>query len=99
QHYWRSRGYVSRHAMELPLAAADNVIVMLLQRHINVVDNYDRIDVADPKVAQTIAFYAQLVAGPRRIGAESSGGPGVWASDILAGNTCAFVTPDWRTDD
>ena len=99
QAYWRRRGYVNRHAMELPLAAADDVIVMLLQRHVNVVDNYDRIHVADPKVAQTIAFYAQLVAGRRRSGAESSGAPGVWAGDIVAGNTCAFVTPDWRTDD
>jgi ABC-type glycerol-3-phosphate transport system substrate-binding protein len=85
--------------MELPLAAADNVIVMLLQRRINVVDNYDRIHVADPKVAATIAFYAQLVAGDRKIGAESSGGPGVWAGDVIAGNTCAFVTPDWKTND
>ena len=99
QNYWRSRGYRNRHAMELPLAAADNVIVMLLQRHINVVDNFDRIHVADPKVAETIAFYARLVAGDRKIGAESSGGPGVWAGDIIAGNTCAFVTPDWKTND
>ena len=99
QAYWRHRGIANRHAMELPLAAADGVIVMLLQRHINVVDNYDRIHVADPRVAQTIAFYAQLVAGGRRIGAESSGGPGVWAGDIVAGNVCAFVTPDWRSGD
>src|SRR5688572_12274557 len=99
QRYWRSRGYPDRHAMELPLAAADAAIVMLLQRHINVVDDFDRIHVADPRVAHTIAFYAQLVAGPGRISAESSGGPGVWAGDLIAGNVCAFVTPDWKTND
>ena len=60
--------------MELPLVSAENVIVMLLQRGVNVVDNNDEIHVRDPRVAQTIAFYAQLVAGPRTIGVESSGG-------------------------
>lgn len=99
QNYWRSRGYPNRYAMELPLASAENVIVMLLQRGVNVVDSYDRIHVTDPKVAKTVAFYAQLVAGPRRIGVESAGGPGVWARDLIDGNTCALVTPDWKVAD
>jgi arabinosaccharide transport system substrate-binding protein len=99
QRYWRSRGYKSRHAMELPLVSAENVIIMLLQRGVNVVDSDDRIHVRDPKVAQTIAFYAQLVAGPRRIGVESSGGQGVWARDLVDGNTCALITPDWKVAD
>src|SRR5439155_22542087 len=92
-------GYKDRHAMELSLASAENVIVMLLQRGVNVVDSDDGIHVRDPKVAQTIAFYAQLVAGPRRIGVESSGGLGVWARDLIDGNTCALITPDWKVAD
>jgi arabinosaccharide transport system substrate-binding protein len=48
QRYWRSRGYKSRHAMELPLVSAENVIIMLLQRGVNVVDSDDRIHVRDP---------------------------------------------------
>ena len=99
QTYWRSRGHPNRFAMELPLATADNVIVMLLQRHVNVVDHYDRIHVADPRVAQTIAFYARLVAGPQRIGIESAGGLGIWARDLIDGNTCALITPDWKIND
>ena len=99
QSYWRSRGYRNRFAMELPLASAENVIVMLLQRGVNVVDSYDRIHVTDPKVAQTVAFYAQLVAGPRRVGIESAGGLGVWARDLIDGNTCALITPDWKIND
>lgn len=99
QTYWRARGYPNRFAMELPLASAENVIVMLLQRGVNVVDNDDRVYVTDPRVVETIAFYARLVAGPRRIGVESSGGLGVWARDLADGNTCALITPDWKVAD
>jgi ABC-type glycerol-3-phosphate transport system substrate-binding protein len=99
QHYWRTRGYRDRYAMELPLVSAENVIVMLLQRGVNVVDSDGYLHVRDAKVAQTIAFYAQLVAGPRRIGVESSGGQGVWARDLVDGNTCALITPDWKVAD
>jgi arabinosaccharide transport system substrate-binding protein len=99
QRYWRGRGYKDRYAMELPLASAENVIVMLLQRGVNVVDSDDNIHVRDPKVAPTVAFYARLVAGRRRIGVESSGGMGVWARDLVDGNTCALITPDWKVAD
>ena len=99
ERYWRSRGHRDRHAMELPMASAENVIIMLLQRGVNVVDDYDRTHLTDPRVAHTVAFYAQLVAGPRRIGVESSGGMGVWARDLIDGNTCALVTPDWKVND
>lgn len=99
QSYWRAHGRPHRRAMELALVSAENVIVMLLQRHVNVIDQYDRLHLTDPRVAPTIAFYAQLVAGPRAIGVESSGGRGMWAGDIVAGNTCAFITPDWKVSD
>jgi arabinosaccharide transport system substrate-binding protein len=99
QRYWRSRGYAKRNAMDLPLASAENVIVMLLQRGVNIVDSDDRIHLTDPRVAETIAFYARLVAGPRRVGVESGGGMGVWARDLIEGNTCALVTPDWKVND
>ena len=99
QRYWRSRGYAKRNAMDLPMVSAENVIVMLLQRGINVVDSDDRIHLTDPRVAQTIAFYARLVAGTGRIGVESGGGMGVWAQDLIEGNTCALVTPDWKVND
>jgi arabinosaccharide transport system substrate-binding protein len=94
--YWRGRGYPTRHAIELAQGNADNVIIMLLQRGVNVVDQYDKVHINEPIVAQTVAFYAQLVAGPRKVGAEASGGTGVWTNDAIAGNLCAFITPDWR---
>jgi len=37
---------------------------MLMQRHINLLDDRNAIYLDDEKVAQTLEFYAQLVAGP-----------------------------------
>ncbi len=96
QDYWRDQGFPTRHAIELYSADSGYVIVMLLQRGINLVDQYEVIHINDRIVAQTVAFYAQLVAGPRRIGSESAGGSGMWTNDAIAGNLCAFITPDWR---
>ena len=97
QRYWRGRGYPLRHAMELPGSAADYLVVMLLQRHINVLDDREQIHLTDPRVAQTMAFYAQLVAGPRRIAADATPGGNMWARDFARGDLCALVTPDWRS--
>ncbi len=95
--YWSSRGYPQRHAIELPQSSSDWLITMLLQRGISLVDDRENIHFTDPRVAQTIAFYAQLVAGPRQIASESVGlQTGMWINDLLAGNLCAFMTPDWR---
>lgn len=94
--YWSARGYPHRHAIELPRSSSEYVNTMLLQRGVNLVDDFDNIYFTDPRVAQTLAFYAQLVAGPRAVASEAAGGTGVWTSDVLAGNLCAFITPDWR---
>lgn len=96
QQYWRGRGFPHRHAIELQEASPETLVLMLLQRGINAVDDSDRIHLADPKVAETVAFYAGLVAGPRKIGSEAAGGMGVFAKDVEAGNLCALLMPDWR---
>jgi arabinosaccharide transport system substrate-binding protein len=96
QIYWQSRGYRTRHAMEIYSARIDLLVIMLLQRGINLIDDHNQIHLADPKVAQTLAFYAKCAAGPARIGSESGEGDGPLARDLLEGNLCAFVTPDWR---
>jgi ABC-type glycerol-3-phosphate transport system substrate-binding protein len=72
---------------------------MLQQRGIDLVDGADRIHLADPKVAQTVAFYAQCVAGQSRIGAESGDGEGPLATDLREGNLCALFAADWRLPD
>lgn len=93
--YWGPRERY-RHAIELPEAAIDYVIVMLQQRGINLVDDANRLYFTDPRVADTIAFYAQMVAGPRKVSGQSTGGQGAFAKDVADGNLCAFVTADWR---
>jgi len=94
--YWRKRGFYHRHALELPVSDASYLLVMLLQRHINPIDDYGRIHLDNPKVAQTVAFYAQLVAGPRKIATQSPGVEGAASKDLNEGNICAYITPDWR---
>jgi arabinosaccharide transport system substrate-binding protein len=73
--------------------------MLLLQRHINIVDAANRVHLTDPKVVDTVEFYAQLVSGPRAIGADTSSAGGLWARDLLAGDVCAMLTPDWRAGD
>jgi arabinosaccharide transport system substrate-binding protein len=95
QRYWTAHGLPHRRAMELHRTSADDLVVMLLQRHVNLVDDRSRLHLTDPVVARTLAFYAQLVAGPGRIGADSS--PGVlWTHDLGRGDFGACFTPDWR---
>ena len=95
--YWRGKGMPYRHAIEFPEADSGYIIVMLMQRHINLVDHHNNIYLADPRVAQTVSFYAQMVAGPRTVAGQSSGaGRGSAAQDLNQGNICSFITPDWR---
>jgi arabinosaccharide transport system substrate-binding protein len=94
--YWHGRGFKTRHALELPEASSDYIQVMLLQRGINPIDSYGNINIEDPRVAQTLAFYAQLVAGKNKVSAQTSQGIGAFTRDLAEGNLCSFIAPDWR---
>jgi arabinosaccharide transport system substrate-binding protein len=96
--YWAGRG-VSRYALELQESYHEHLVVMLLQRGVNVVDETGAVHLHDPKVAQTLTFYAGMIAGERRVAAESAGRSGLWVRDLAEGNVCAFITPDWKIDD
>jgi len=96
QEYWRARGFRNRHALDLPSADGQWLSMFLLQRHINPIDDQGNVYLTDPRVANTLAFYAQLVSGPRKINGESTGGAGAFARDLVDGNICAYITPDWR---
>lgn len=99
QEYWRNQGVANRHAMELPKYSPDCLLIMLLQQRVNLVDGDGSIHLADPRVARTVTFYAQLVAGPRSIGGQAGGGMAGWAADLERGNLCALFTADWRVAD
>ena len=95
QDYAKSHGHPERHAIELAATSSGDLEIMLLQQHVNLIDDYNRIHINDAKVAATLAFYAQLVAGPDAIAAHSSG-EGGQTQDFNQGILCALLTPDWR---
>jgi len=94
--YWRAHGFPRRRAIELPSSSADYIIVMLLQRHLNLLDTDNTSHLTDPRVAATVEFYARCVAGPRAFSGDASPGEGVWIRDIAEGELCSCITPDWR---
>lgn len=94
--YWRGRGYRYRHALEAAESSGDDLQKMLLQRGINPIDSYGKVHLEDPRVAETLAFYAQMVAGKDKVTAQTSQGIGALTKDITDGNLCSFITPDWR---
>jgi arabinosaccharide transport system substrate-binding protein len=93
--YWTSKGRPDRHPIELRTGGVDDLLVILLQRHLNLIDKDERIQFTDPKFVKTVAFYAQLVAGPRRIGGQSAVTEGSRTQDLNNGNICGYLTPDW----
>ncbi len=85
-----------RRAIALSTGGPDEIVEMLLQRHINLIDHAQRSCISPTrKFSRRLMFYAQLVAGPRAIGADVSPGVG-WTEDLDRGNVCAVCTPDWK---
>jgi arabinosaccharide transport system substrate-binding protein len=96
KNYWRGKGYLTRHAVELTESSADDLQKILLQRGINAVDNYGNLHLNDPRVAETLAFYAQMVAGPKKVSVQTQVSMVALSKDLTEGNICALITPDWR---
>ena len=95
--YWANHGRPGRRAIALSNNSSDELVEMLLQRHINLINSTNRLHFTDPKLLETLVFYAQLIAGPRAIGAEPS--PGVeWTEDFDRGDVCAICSPDWKAE-
>jgi arabinosaccharide transport system substrate-binding protein len=99
QSFWRSRGEKDRWAIELPIATPDVLTQMLLQRHVNVVDNLDQVHLNHPRVGDTLIRYAEMVAGAERIGGQTSAGPVMWSGEFARGEVCALFCADWRIGD
>jgi len=93
--YWKSHGFPYRHAVEQSPSDSALVQQILLQRGINIVDQNNVVHINDPRVAQTIVFYAQMNAGPKKIGGQSAGTEVSRVRDILDSNLCGFYTADW----
>jgi arabinosaccharide transport system substrate-binding protein len=97
QEGWHRKGVTRRFALEMPQAKPDYLVTMLLQRHINLIDDRNQVYLNDPKVADTVARYALMVTGSKRIGANSSPGVNMWTKDLANGDIAACFTPDWRS--
>jgi len=50
-------------------------------------------------VVATLCWYARAVAGPNRIATDLNPAAGQSAADLVAGDTCALITPDWMVAD
>jgi arabinosaccharide transport system substrate-binding protein len=96
QRYWADHGEPGRRAMELYTASPDALMTMLLQRHINIVDGNDRVHLSDSRTIRTLAFYAQMAAGPKCVGSDTGPGTGLPFRDLADGDVACMLTPDWR---
>jgi len=99
EQYWREHGQPRRHAMELLSHTSDYLEIMLQQRHVNTLDAENQVFLANPKVAQTIAFYTGLVTGPGQIASDPNPGDKRWPTDVINGDLCMLLTPDWRASE
>lgn len=95
QTFWQHHGQPQRWAMELSRSTADNLSMMLLQRHVDLIDRDGHPTINADLTVQTLMFYAQLIAGRDRIGLDP-GSPTAQARDITQGNVAIFWMPDWR---
>jgi arabinosaccharide transport system substrate-binding protein len=96
QRYWAAHGHPDRAALELPRVSAGVLERLLLQRRINLVDSELQTHLSNPKVADTVLRYAEMVAGPARVGVDASPGGFNWVGDLRRGAIGAFITADWR---
>jgi arabinosaccharide transport system substrate-binding protein len=98
QQYWKDHGFKYRHALELAEGSADDYQKLLLQRGLNGLDSYGNVWLdKDPRFASTLAFYAQMCAGPKKISVQTpAGNNAALTRDLTEGNICALITPDWR---
>jgi ABC-type glycerol-3-phosphate transport system substrate-binding protein len=98
QEYWKAHGASNRHAMELQKSSADHLLPMLLQRHLNPINGEGKIEITQEKFVKTVAFYIECVAGPMNIATQPPSAAGALRSDLLNGNICVLMTPDYRVD-
>ena len=69
RHYWQGKG-VDRWPAGLSRTSSDNIVIMLQERHVNLVDDSNHIFLNDPRVAGTLRAYAEMVAGKDPIGTD-----------------------------
>jgi arabinosaccharide transport system substrate-binding protein len=98
QKYWVAKGH-PRIALGMSSSHTDSLSVLLRQQHVELVDADLSLHFTDPKVVSTLCWYARAVAGPDRIATDLNPAAGQYAADLLSGDVCGLITPDWMVAD
>ena len=94
--YWQSHGRPFARGLELARSKSDHLTLMLQQRGVRLADASGRPTLDDPRLADTLAFYAALVAGDAAVAGPTSDGHERWAGDFARGDVAMLWMPDWR---
>jgi ABC-type glycerol-3-phosphate transport system substrate-binding protein len=86
-------------AIELSVSSVDSLVMLLLQRGINLIDETGQSRLASPVVADTLATYARWLRPPHPIGRATTPGPGNYVRDLRLGRVGAMLAPDWRFEE
>jgi ABC-type glycerol-3-phosphate transport system substrate-binding protein len=89
------RSRPGRFTLSLSGTSPDTLMVMLQQRHVDLVDANGVPHLTDPVVVDTLRWYARAAAGPDRIAADVNPAPGGTAADLASGDVAAAVLADW----
>jgi arabinosaccharide transport system substrate-binding protein len=96
QEYWQTHGRANLRGLAVSTVSTDSLSMLLLQRHVNLVDAANHAHLSDPKVVATVAFFASMVSGPNAIVADASPMDQTWAQQLAEGEVAAVLVPDWR---
>jgi arabinosaccharide transport system substrate-binding protein len=98
QKYWTDHGR-PRTALGLSSTAPDMLLVLLHQQHVELVGADLSPHLTDPAIAATLAWYARAVAGSEKIATDLNPAAGQSAADLVSGDICGLITPDWLVAD
>ena len=92
--YWHAHGRPYARGLELARSKSDHLTLMLQQRGVALADAEGRPTLGDPRLLDTLVFYAKLIAGG--LAGPTSDGHERWAGDLARGDVAMLWMPDWR---
>jgi arabinosaccharide transport system substrate-binding protein len=98
ENYWINHRR-PRTALGMSSSRTDSLSVLLRQQHVELVNVDLSLHFTDPKVRATLCWYTRAVAGPNRIATDLNPAAGQSAVDLMSGDVCGLITPDWMVAD
>lgn len=93
----RITNHVDRYMLNLAKSGSESIEVLLFQRGGGYFDADGRLIMDDDLAAETVRWYIPLVAGPRRIAADTGRFGQAFAKAVQDGYTLASICPDWKS--